>query len=149
MEHQTSNREITTRTYFLEQGKQIHRLYDMLDNGVITGYLKRGISILLEIILFVMFLGMVLLTIYIPLDPVKIHQQLTETSSAETTYHNDDVTAVMMAIKLLLFVSSLVPLALMIVLGRNRRKNAQINLAFEEVEKMKESFDKAVKELHL
>jgi hypothetical protein len=46
-------------------------------------------------------------------------------------------------------VLSLVPLAFMMVLKRNRRKGALIQEAYFEVEDMKKEFDSAVKGLRL
>lgn len=145
----TDKPEVKVRTYFLQQGQSIGRLHDILNSNLLTGTLKRGISILLELVLFVLFLAILLLVIYIPLDPIQIEQALSESTTATATIHNDDVMALMMVIKAALFTVALMPLILMVLMRRNRRKSALIHQAFEEVAQMKQKFDEAVKTLEL
>lgn len=146
---QTSSPDLNARTYFLEQGQSITKLHETLYSSSIAGHLKRGLSVLIEVLLFLLFLIFILVAIYVPLDPIQFHRDFGESSSVYGGYHNDDITLFMILIKAVLFIASLMPLLLMLLFRRNRKKSALINTAFREVERMKEKFDSALKELPL
>lgn len=140
--------ELKARTYFLEQGKSIGKLNDILDSSVLLGYLKRGASLIIEALLFLIFLSILFIAIYIPITP-EIEKAITDSFSVKLKIDEEHVMKALLIFKTVLFIASLMPLILMLLLQRNRRKGALINLAYEEADKMKERFDKAVKELNL
>lgn len=154
MENQTNtqtsgNIDFKVRTYFLQQGKGIHTLYDTLNTGLIAGYLKRTASFVIEGLLWLFFLLLLFITIYIPLDPISIQQKLSEGERIEATYHNEDVTAAIWLIKTILFIAALMPAILALTLRRNRNKSQLIAKAFKQTEQLKVNFDNALKELKL
>lgn len=141
--------QLKARVYFLEQGQSISKLKGMLDNGVVLGMLKRGLSVLIEAILYVFFLLLLFITIYIPTNPIDWNLKVDDSTQIHAELQNEEIMQIMLAFKFLLFLCSLIPLILAVVLGRNRRKGAIINEAYEEVEKMKLKFDTALKDLAL
>jgi hypothetical protein len=149
MQTERQNLEINTRTYFLQQGQSIGKLYQILNSDILTSYLKRGISILLEILLLLVFIIMVVLIFLIPLDPIQYTYILSEDTYASVKIHNNNFTAIIIIIKALLFIVALMPLSLSFLLRRNRKKGMLLHKAFEEVSLMKEQFDVAVRDLYL
>jgi hypothetical protein len=136
------------RTYFLKQGSSIQRLHEILDSNFLTGVAKRGISILIELVLFLVFVAGIALAVYIP-TVIESAIPVTENTTAEVGIRNKETTEAILLLKAGIVVLSLVPLAFMMVLKRNRRKGALIQEAYFEVEDMKKEFDSAVKGLRL
>jgi hypothetical protein len=136
------------RTYFLKQGSSIQRLHEILDSNFLTGVAKRGISILIELVLFLVFVAGIALAVYIP-TVIESAIPVTESTTAEVGIRNKETTDAILLLKAGIVVLSLVPLAFMMVLKRNRRKGALIQEAYFEVEDMKKEFDNAVKGLRL
>jgi hypothetical protein len=149
MQTNSDQQDLKLRTYFLQQGQSINKLNDALDNSLLAGHLKRGVSILFEFLLFVAFLFFLFVAIYIPTDPLQFTQALNDTTSISGSVHNDEVTAVMMIIKGVVFIASFMPILLMLLLRRNRKKGAMLHTVSVEVDEMKKRFDKAVKEFNL
>lgn len=135
------------RAYFLQQGQRIARLNDLLNSNIITHHIGKVFSVLLEITLYLLF---VILVIYALSLPTAIEGSYDDGYNAVGgSYTNKDIIAVIIVVKFLLIILSLPLLIIARLLGRNRRKNSLIYQASVEANKMKEEFDKAVRELKL
>jgi hypothetical protein len=137
---------VAARTYFLQQGQRIQKLHSLLDSNLLTGIAKSGISILLEVVLFLIGLGGIALAVYLP-TYLSGEMPINERTHADVSLTNEDLRNGMLILKAAIVLLSLIPLALMTVLKRNRHKRALIAEAYLEVDDMKMDFDKAVKEL--
>lgn len=137
------------RAYFLQQGQSIARVYDILNSSILTGYVKRGLSVFFEILLVLVFFALLVICAMIPLDPVQFTQEISESTSVTETFHNEDLMYFMVGLKLFMFLVSLLPLVLMFLLRRNRKKSELIHNAFTEIEVMKGRFEQAVKTLNI
>lgn len=136
-------------TYFLQQGQSISKVYDILNSSILTGYIKRGFSIVVEVLLGGLFFLLIFCSAIIPLDPIQFTKELSDDTLATATIHNEDLMAVMIGVKIFVFVVSLFPLVLLFLLRRNRKKGELIHVAFTEVEVMKKRFDEALKNLNI
>lgn len=139
--------KLEVQTYLLQQGQSINKLHGMLNNNLVLGYFKRGVSIVIEVFLFLLFLLLLAASVFLPTNPIQFTGNITDSTSLVGVVENDDLYVLMLFIKGLIFIASLLPLALMIVFRRNRKKSALIQLAFAEVKAMKTLFDKSINEL--
>ncbi len=146
---QAESLSVQARTYFLQQGQSTLKLYSILKSNLLTGFVKSGISVLFEIILFLLFVAIVIAVAIIPTEPIQGQIALDNETVIYAGLKREEITAIMYIIKGVLLASSLVPLALMVLLKRNRRKRALIEDAYMEVDMMKERFEDAVKGLKL
>lgn len=136
------------RAYFLRQGASIAKLHSLLDSSLFIHHLKKWLSILIEISLYLLFASIVLGTMFIPTELTEFIT-LDESTHVGVTLHNKDFDVFVLILKLSLVLISLPILLFAMLLGRNRKKNALLHEAFTEVKKMKEGFDGAVKGLGL
>ena|SRR6218665_300081 len=136
------------RSYFLQQGQSINKLYSLLSSNVVAHHLKKWFSVLLEIIFFIVFIALVVWAIAIPTS-IGGNIPVSEYESINYSYQNQQLTTMLMYAKAIIIALSLPVLAFALLLGRNRRKNKIIRAAFNEVEKMKAGFDLALKNLEL
>lgn len=143
----SSESKLPVQTYLLQQGQSINKLHGMLNNSLVLGYFKRGVSIVIEVFLFFLFLLLLAASVFVPTNPIQFTRNVTHNTSLVGGIQNDDLFVLMLFIKGLVFIASLLPLALMIIFRRNRKKSALIQLAFSEVKGMKTLFDKSIYEL--
>ncbi|MBI3521101.1 MAG: hypothetical protein HY062_17305 [Bacteroidetes bacterium] len=137
---QPQHLNLAVRTYFLQQGKHIARLNDILDSNILTHYLGKWLSVLIELILYALFVGIIICLFQIPHNiPLDDNNEL----------YNKDVANIILCLQLACAILSLPILAFAILLGRNRKKNTLIRQAYEESLAMKHKFDEAVKTLNL
>lgn len=136
-----------SRTYFLLQGQSISKLNDILNSTIFAHYLRTWFSVIIEIILYLVFIATVILTVMIPTDLSLFIQKENFKFTASIQY--EDFANLMLGLKIFILLISLPILAFAILLGRNRKKNNLIRKAFTETQKMKEGFEKAIKELNL
>ncbi|MDX2174406.1 MAG: hypothetical protein SFY56_14990 [Bacteroidota bacterium] len=146
----STNKELplTSKTYFLKQGQSISKLYALINHNVLTHRLKKWFSVLIELILYVLFLLGVSISITIPTN-INLFIAGNDDTSLTGTINNEDFYIVMLCIKLVIFLISLPILFFAIVLMRNRKKNNLIHKVFSEVKEMKETFNKALTDLNL
>ena len=136
-----------SRTYFLLQGQSISKLNDILNSTIFAHYLRTWFSVIIEIILYLVFIATVILTVMIPTDLSLFIQKGNFEFTASIQY--EDFANLMLGLKIFILIISLPILAFAILLGRNRKKNNLIRKAFTETQKMKEGFEKAIIELNL
>lgn len=108
------------QTYFLKQGKSIARVNNIISSNAFTHHLGRWWSMLLEFLLYVAFIGGIISLSGIAGDKA--------------------------------FICGLISLPfpfIALLLRLNRRRSILMHEAASEVQKMKEEFDVAVKELEL
>jgi TRAP-type C4-dicarboxylate transport system permease small subunit len=141
MKTENTNEDLLFRNHFLQHGQSINKLHTLLSSNFLTGKLKRTASIMLEIILFSMFLIFLFFAIYLSTSPIKITQKLDENTTITSVLHNDEVTLLMIAIKVIVFIASLMPLLVMLLLRRNRKKGVLIYESYTEVKLMKRRFE--------
>lgn len=146
----TANTDLTldARTYFLHQGQSINKLNVILDSNILTHYLNKWFSIIIEISLYILFIA-VLIGVFIIPDNLSFYFPVNESTQITTQIHHEDFATLIMCFKLICILLSLPLLLFAILLGRNRKKNSLIRKAYEESLKMKENFDAAVKSLSL
>lgn len=141
-----SNLQHQARVYFLAQGQSIGRLYDILNTNALAHHFRKWIGVVAEILLYSLF---VLMILFMVLLPSVIEIPISEEPEVNLQVNAEFITGLIILGRAILFVLSLPILLLAISLGRNRRRNTIIRKAFGEVEKMRGSFDQAVKELQL
>lgn len=133
MEPDNPNNLIAFQYYIKEQKNSISKLNDLLNSSILSGYAKRGVSLFIEVILFLLFISILLVVLYIPLDPIQLNKSIAPGQSVHAVYHNAAITDVVLFLKAVLFVGALMPLFLMLLLLRNRKKSEMIHTAFLEV----------------
>jgi hypothetical protein len=133
-----------TRAYFLEQGKSIGRLYDILNSNLFVHHLRKWSALLAEISLYILFFTAFAFIFFYPLV---LEAQLGENPTVQVRLIIDEFEAAISLFRLVLAILATPVLLFAILLGRNRKKNNLIRQAFNETKKMKEGFDMAVKEL--
>lgn len=128
------------RAYFAQQGQSIANLYAILNSSTLVHHLRKWLSVLLEIILYLSFIFILIGVIAIPTE-LKYFFELDEYNRLGISIRNADFEIFMIALKFIIALISLPMLLLAILLGRNRKKNELIRQAFEEVMKMKTRID--------
>ena len=135
------------RAYFLQQGKSISILHDILSSNVFVHYLKKWFSILVELSLYFLFLCLFFVSLYLPMFMNTVIYNNGKTSISLEVW-NEQISPMLFMVSALIILISLPILLFAILLHRNRKKNKLIHEAFTEVAKMKRSFDGAVKDLN-
>lgn len=138
------NKETAMQNYILYQGQQINRLHGILQSSAIVRGFKTFLSVLLEILMYLLFLAAIVLLIMIPTDPLVFSEQLNNTTSISGSIHSDEIAGVMTLIKVMIFLISLPILFCAILLRRNRKKSALIDRAFAETDNLKKGFEQAM-----
>lgn len=146
---ETAKQEIKqdARTYFLNQGQAIGKLHGILYTHSFTKHLGKWLSLFLEIVFYLVFLGILCALIIMPTDPYVIFN-INHDTELEINLHIEDLSTLILIFKITIAALSLPVLAFAILLGRIRRRNTIISKAFDETVKMKTEFDKAVLELN-
>ena len=112
----------------------LEKLSSILGSNALTYHFKKWISILLELILYLLFVFGIVMVIYLQVE-----------LSQEFSGQNLKTQASMRFLQVFLVIFSLPAPLLAILLGRNRKKNELIKQAFEEVKRMKKVFDETLK----
>lgn len=109
-----------------QQQAGLEKLSSILGSNVLTYHFKKWISILLELILYLLFVFGIILVIYLQLELNKAspNQALKKQS-------------VVLFLQIFLVIFSLPAPLLAILQARNRKKNESIKQAFEELKTMK------------
>ncbi|MBL7934176.1 MAG: hypothetical protein JNM51_00020 [Bacteroidia bacterium] len=136
------------RVYFLQQGQIINNLSDILDTNISTHSLNKWLSILIETVLYILFISILVGLFIIPDDP-SFYFEVNNTTQVTAEIHSEEFATLMMCIKLVCNILSLPILAFAILLGRNRKKNDLIKQAYQESMKMKMNFDEILKSMPL
>ncbi|MDQ3110985.1 MAG: hypothetical protein M3R17_13915 [Bacteroidota bacterium] len=141
---QQNDAEYALRFYFMQQGQNINKCNSILQSGLVIRGFKIFISVLLELLMYLLFIGAILLIILIPSDPMTVDNQINENASLTVGLHSDLVTGIMMTTKLTIFIFSFPVLFCAILLRRNRKKSTLIARAADETGEMKKNFDVAM-----
>ena len=148
MEQAHKDPDINTRTYFLQQGQSIAKLNQILNSNILTHYLNKWFSVIIEISLYLLFI-MVMISVFMIPTHLSFYFDVNETTQISAQINNQDFAALIMCFKIVCVLLSLPILVFAILLGRNRKKNTLIREAYEESKKMKTSFEAAIKSLNL
>lgn len=148
MEQEHKNTNLDAKTYFLQQGQSIAKLNEILDSNILTHYINRWFSIIIEKSLYLLFIALMIGVFMVPTH-LSFYFDVNNTTQIRTQISNQDFASLIMCFKMIVFLLSLPILVFAMLLGRNRKKNALIRKAYEESKKMKQSFDSAVKTLNL
>lgn len=145
----TDKIDIKARTYFLQQGQSIGKLYEILNTGFLIGWFKSSISLIFEGLFYLLGAAFILLAIMLPNALLEFVIQVNQDTELKISVFNEDIRTIILVAQITIGLLCIVPFTFAATLSRNRRKSALIRNAFEEVEIMKEGFDKAVKDLKL
>jgi hypothetical protein len=137
-----TDRETAMRHYIIQQGQAINQLNAMLDSSVVMRGFKAVFSVLLEIVLYLLFAAVIVLIVLIPTDPFVVTQEFGRNAELSAGFHSSEVTALMVALKIALFILSLPVLLGAMLLRRNRRKSFLIGEAAEKTAGMKAEYEK-------
>lgn len=149
METNNEPPDVKARTYFLKQGQGIQKIHGILGSNILVHHLKKWLSFLLELVLYLLFIIILWGAIWLPLNPLEWGIKLTESIELQIGVKADEIIGFFVVLKALLVIFSLPVLGMALLLGRNRRKNTLIREASKEAEQMKEDFDRAIVELKL
>lgn len=144
MEQQEIREPRFTQTYFLEQGKQIGKLHQILNSKVFMSRLRRLSSLCIELVLYVFFTASLCFILILPAASPQ-NFSIDDHNSLPMIYHNRDLEVLLIYLKILLLLALLPVLFLAVILGRNRKKNHLVRQALSEVKKMKEGFEEALR----
>lgn len=136
----------TLRSYFLQQGQGITRLYELLRSNIVAFGFKAFLSIVFQIFCYLLFAFAIYLAISIPTDLPGIILLLDENISVEFIPRIEGLADIFFAFKIIIAVMAIPILVCALLLGRNRRKSALIRKSFNETELMKQNFEQALKE---
>jgi hypothetical protein len=148
MENTLDNKANKQRAYFFQQGQSIGKLNDLLNSNIFKHHITKWFSIVLEIGFYLIFLFILFLSILLPTE-LSYYFSILGDNSLNLSYCNNDITYVFVTIKIFIVLLGLPLFILARLLAINRKKNTLIRAAYIEAEKMKLSFDDAVKTLEL
>lgn len=148
METGNNNLNSDAKAYFIQQGQSINKLNDILDSNILSHYIGKWFSYMIELSLYILFSVIVIAVIMIPLTQTITHE-INSTTQVTMQIKNDEYIVFILIFKLVCVLISLPILLFAILLGRNRKKNTLIRKAYEESALMKERFDAASKSLNL
>jgi len=148
MESPQPDLNMQARVYFLQQGKSIGKLVDLLASNLLSHHLGKWLSLLIEIALYVLILLIVLLAMNIPLN-IALSIPTDQSGSVDVAYNHEELFAFMLFLRFFVILLALPVFLFARLLARNRKKSQLIREAYLEAEKMKAEFNKAVKELKL
>lgn len=137
-----TDRETAMRHYIIQQGQAINQLNTMLDSSFVMRGFKAVISVLLEIVLYLLFAGVIVLIVLIPSDPLVVTHEIGRNTELSAGLHSDEITGLMIALKIALFILGLPVLLGAVLLRRNRRKSFLIGDAAEKTAEMKAAYEK-------
>lgn len=132
------------RSYVYHQAHGIQRLQTQLAPGASARGFKTVLSVLFEIVLYLMFIAAIVLIVLIPSDPLSFSAPIDNSTDFTAGIHSDEIAAMMFVVKLLIFILAIPLLICAIVLRRNRRKGSAIAEAYSEVTAMRKSFEQLV-----
>lgn len=141
---QIPNTDLELRSYFLQQGQSINKLYANLKSNLFAHGFKSFLSVLLQILCYLLFICCIYIAIILPTDLHGMYRMANGYTEVNVSLQDNRITELMMGIKIVIAVISLPVLACAFLLGKNRRKSARLRNAFTEVELMKQNFDQAV-----
>lgn len=137
----TTDRENAMRMYILQQGQAINQLNSILESSSVVRGFKAVISVLLEMVLYLLFIGVIVLIILIPSDPFVMTHEFGRNSELTAGFHSDEITGMIIALKVALFVLSLPVLLGALLLRRNRRKSFLIGSAAQKTADLKTNYE--------
>lgn len=140
---------LEARAYFLNQGQNINRLNDILDNNLVSYHFKTIASLVAEVLLYILFTATIGFVISIPSAPEEISYSLTRFLQSNDTLTSDDLSMMVLTFKFFISLLSLPLLGMAVLLRRNRNRRKMVNRAAGEAYQMKTAFYKAVNELKL
>lgn len=141
---------LALKAYFYNQGQSIHKLCGQLDSNIFAYGFRYTVSLLLEILMYLFAMVALIFLFMIPSNPLELSRQFDNGDRLSAEYVNDDLVAAILVIKIVLFFVSVVPSVFCgILLHRNRNKSSKIRKAYEEAEKMKSTFNQALKDFNL
>jgi hypothetical protein len=119
------------RSYFLQQGKSITLLYNILDSNIFIHHVKKWLSLIIEAITYLFVIGAIAIVAFVP-----------------DFFHDEDEN-LMIILKSAIIGLMLPTLAFARLLASSRKKNELVREAYMETVKMKEEFERAKEELDL
>lgn len=138
------SREAALQSFLAQQGMYINKLQQTLQSNAIVSGFKAFVSGFLELLMYLMFAGALVVAIFIPTDPVSYTQHIDETSSFNANYHSDEITGIMITIKIAIVVLAIPLLFCAVLLRRNRSKNQLIGQAYAETKTMRQMHEQAI-----
>lgn len=134
------------RSYFLQQGQSIGKLCGILYSNVIAYGFKSALSVLLQILCYVLFAFALYVVLTIPSDlPAFLAASSDQAALNELPLHTmEGINGFFLLLKILVFLMATPVLLCGMLLGRNRRKSKRLRTAYKEAELLKSNFDKAV-----
>ncbi len=110
------------------------QLNDLLSQNPVYYYTFKTFRIISEIGCYLFALFFFTGGIAIPMDPLKFHQQLDESVSINGAIHIEQLSGLMLLIKVMFILFSLMLIVLGLLIGASRRKNNRIRKAAELVD---------------
>ncbi len=136
-------------TLVLQQQQHINRLHEELHSNAFAFGLKVFLSVMLQIVCYLLFAFAIYFAIIIPSDFPSLMDMMREERSAaiDLTLNIPALNEFLLGIKITLATISLPVLICAMLLGRNRRKSMRIRRAFQELEMMKKNFEAGIKDV--
>ena len=103
--------------------QQAQRAKDILGVNAVSHYFKNFFNVILEIIMYVLFIIGLCLIFQIPIDPIQLEQRINSDTKIISIVKNQQITDIMILLRTSIFFISLGPLFAGILLGIIRRKN--------------------------
>ncbi|MFN8117393.1 MAG: hypothetical protein U0W65_14855 [Bacteroidia bacterium] len=122
METVNSNLNSEAKAYFIQQGQSINKLNDILDSNILSHYIGKWFSYMIELSLYILFSVIVIAVIMIPLTQTITHE-INSTTQVTMQIKNDEYIVFILIFKLVCVLLSLPILLFAILLGRNRKKS--------------------------
>ena len=129
METGNNNLNSDAKAYFIQQGQSINKLNDILDSNILSHYIGKWFSYMIELSLYILFSVIVIAVIMIPLTQTITHE-INSTTQVTMQIKNDEYIVFILIFKLVCVLISLPILLFAILLGRNRKKNTLIRKAY-------------------
>lgn len=125
--------------------QQALRAKDILGVNAVSHYFKNFFNVILEISMYVFFIIGLYLIFQIPIDPIQLEQRINSDTKIISILKNQNLSDAMIAIRIIVFFISLVPLFAGILLGIIRRKNNKMKQTAEILDKIKMAVDNELK----
>lgn len=122
METVNNNLNSEAKAYFIQQGQSINKLNDILDSNILSHYIGKWFSYMIELSLYILFSVIVIAVIMIPLTQTITHE-INSTTQVTMQIKNDEYIVFILIFKLVCVLLSLPILLFAILLGRNRKKS--------------------------
>lgn len=134
--------------YLVEQGLAIHRLTETLQSNIVAYGLNVFISIVFQIVCYLIFAFAIYLAIMIPTDLPSLLEMMGEGRGViDVSITIPALTDFLIGLKVILALVALPVLICAFLLGKNRRRAARMRKAFEEVELLKRSHNEMLSRL--